>query len=68
MTTTYDRIAIRSLRHRVHGWTLRKLADKVGVTPKTIYQWESGRSTPDARMIAALADAFGVGVGAFFKT
>jgi transcriptional regulator with XRE-family HTH domain len=50
---------IRELREK-HGWTQLDLANKVGVTPSTIYNWESGRFEPRASQLRDLAQALGV--------
>ena len=48
--------ALRELR----GFSQSKVADGVGVARKTIYNWESGKSGPDADEIGRLAKVFGV--------
>ena len=37
-----------------------QLAVEVGVTPSTIYTWESGRSEPKVRQLRKIAELFGV--------
>ncbi len=51
---------IRELRDE-RGWTQLELAFKVGVTPTSIYNWESGRFQPRLKQMRDLAAAFGVG-------
>jgi transcriptional regulator with XRE-family HTH domain len=50
---------IRQLREE-RGWTQLELANRLGVTPSTIYNWERGRFDPRASQLRQLADAFGV--------
>jgi transcriptional regulator with XRE-family HTH domain len=50
---------IRELREG-QGWTQLELANKLGVTPATVYNWERGRYEPSASKLRALAGAFGV--------
>ena len=50
---------IRTLREE-RGWTQLELANKLGVTPATVYNWERGKYEPKASQLRALARAFGV--------
>ncbi len=50
---------IRQLREE-RGWTQLELANKLQVTPSTVYNWERGRFEPKARQLRALALAFGI--------
>ena len=50
---------IRELRE-AHGWTQLQLANRLGVTPATIYNWESGRYEPRVTQLRELARAFDV--------
>ena len=50
---------IRQLREE-KGLTQLQLAVAVGVTPSTIYTWESGRSEPKVRQLRKIAELFGV--------
>ncbi len=50
---------IRQLRE-AKGWTQLQLANKAGVTPSTIYNWERGRFEPKASQLRAVARALGV--------
>jgi transcriptional regulator with XRE-family HTH domain len=43
-----------------NGWTQLQLANKIGVTPGTVYTWETGRKMPRVGYLQALAAAFGV--------
>ncbi len=50
---------IRELREE-RGWTQLDLANRLGVTPATVYNWERGKYEPKASQLRALARAFGV--------
>ena len=50
---------IRELRDG-RGWTQLELANKLEVTPATVYNWERGRYEPSASKLRAIAQAFGV--------
>ena len=50
---------IRQLREE-RGWTQLELANRLGVTPSTIYNWERGRFEPRASQLRQLAQAFAV--------
>lgn len=50
---------IRALREE-RGWTQLELANKLSVTPATVYNWERGRYEPKASQLRALARVFGV--------
>jgi len=50
---------IRELR-AAQGWTQLELANRLGVTPSTVYSWERGRYEPKASKLRAIAQAFGV--------
>jgi putative transcriptional regulator len=50
---------IRQLRE-AQGWTQLELANKLEVTPATVYNWERGRYEPSASKLRAIAQAFGV--------
>ena len=45
---------------REKGVTQEALAAELGVTAQAVSKWETGRSLPDALMLADLADFFGV--------
>ena len=40
--------------------TQKQLADKLGIVPKTVSKWETGRGFPDVSMLSSLADILGV--------
>jgi len=50
---------IVSLRRR-HGLTQAELADKLGVTDKSVSKWERGISMPDLSVIAEISQLFGI--------
>jgi transcriptional regulator with XRE-family HTH domain len=50
---------IRELRED-RGWTQLELANKLEVTPATVYNWERGRYEPSASKLRAIAQTFGV--------
>lgn len=54
MTTT-----LKSLRY-AQGLTQKALADKIGVSPVTVFQWEHGKYKPTARIMPTLANALGI--------
>lgn len=48
---------------RAKGWTQAELAERVGVTPRTVRWWESGNRMPRLNQAAALARVLGVDLG-----
>ncbi len=50
---------IRELRE-AQGWTQLELANRLGVTPATVYTWERGKFDPRASQLRKLALAFGM--------
>ncbi|MDP9357658.1 MAG: helix-turn-helix domain-containing protein [Chloroflexota bacterium] len=50
---------IRELRDE-KGWTQLELANQLGVTPSTVYNWERGRFEPRLTQLRDLARVFGV--------
>ncbi|MBQ9879709.1 MAG: helix-turn-helix domain-containing protein [Clostridia bacterium] len=52
---------IKKFRTR-EGISQRALAARLGVSEKTVWAWESDRSSPDAGMLRALSEALGVKV------
>jgi transcriptional regulator with XRE-family HTH domain len=52
---------IRDLRD-AHAWTQRQLADRLGVDPKTVHNWESGKELNPTNL-RELADCFQVSMG-----
>ena len=50
---------LRILR-KEKGLTQKALAEKLGVVPKTVSKWETGRGFPDVSILSKLADILGV--------
>ena len=50
---------IRELRV-ARDWTQLELANRLGVTPATVYNWERGKYEPTASMFRRIARTFGV--------
>ena len=50
---------IRIARER-KGWTLKQLADSVGVTEQAVRHWEDGRSNPGKSKAPAVEEALGI--------
>jgi len=50
---------IRQLRE-AREWSQLELANRLGVTPSTVYNWERGRNEPRISQLRAMALAFGV--------
>ena len=48
---------IKELRDE-RGWTQLQLANKLGVTPVTVYNWERGKYEPAASMFRRIARIF----------
>ena len=42
------------------GLTQKGAADKIGISNKTLHNWENGRSFPDVMQVNALCEAYGV--------
>ena len=51
----------------IHGWTQEELAQRVGVTRKTINTVENGKFIPSAYLAIKIARAFGVSVEDVFQ-
>ena len=49
------------------GWTQAELAEKLNYSDKSISKWERGEALPDLKVIAQMADLFGVSLD-FFVT
>ena len=50
---------VKSLRLE-RGWSQQEVADRLGVSNKTISKWESGGGFPDIAILPALAELYGV--------
>ena len=59
MNTYVTGAAIRKLREK-RGMTQAELADKIGVSSKTVSKWETARGLPDITLLQPLAQALGV--------
>ena len=53
------RKTIRQYREE-RGWTQLELANKLEVTPATVYTWERGRNEPRVAQLRKMAELFGV--------
>ena len=42
------------------GLTQKGAADKIGISNKTLHNWENGRSFPDVMQVNALCEAYGI--------
>ena len=51
--------SIKQLRE-ARGWTQLELANRLGVTPSTVYNWERGKFEPRLSQARALATLFDV--------
>jgi transcriptional regulator with XRE-family HTH domain len=54
---------IRELR-TARGWTQLELANRLGVTPSTVYNWERGKHPLSAGMLRQIARLFEVSMDA----
>ena len=54
-----QRRTIRELRETA-GMTQLQLANRIGVTPSAVYNWETGRNEPKASQLRLVAEVFGV--------
>ena len=61
MNTYVTGPAIRQLREARH-MTQSELAEKLGVSSKTVSKWETSRGLPDITLLQPLAQALGVSV------
>lgn len=52
-------VTIRQLREQ-HGMTQVELAVKIGVSPGSVYGWESGRTEPKVSQLRKVAKLFNV--------
>lgn len=56
---------IKALRES-QSLTQRELAERIGVSDKTISKWETGRGLPDVSLLGALAESLGVSLSELF--
>ena len=59
MNTYITGATIRQLREGKH-LTQAELADKIGVSSKTVSKWETGKGLPDISLLQPLAQALGI--------
>ena len=61
MNTYVTGTTIRQLRE-VRNMTQTELAERIGVSSKTISKWETGKGLPDISLLQSLAQALGISV------
>ena len=61
MNTYVTGAAIKQLREK-RGMTQAELADRIGVSSKTVSKWETAKGLPDISLLQPLAQALGVSV------
>ena len=61
MNTYVTGATVKQLRER-QGMTQGALADKIGVSSKTVSKWETGKGLPDISLLEPLAKALGISV------
>ena len=57
--------ALRTLRIQA-GYSVRGLAEKLGISHSTILDWEAERKTPRPAIAKRVAEVLGVPLGSFF--
>ena len=45
---------------KIKGMTQKQVADRLGIVPKTVSKWETGRGFPDVSTVSLLAEILGV--------
>ena len=48
------------------GWTQAELAEKLGVSNRSISRWETGKTMPDYSLLSPLCGALGLSVNELF--
>ena len=61
MNTYVTGAAVKELRE-VRKMTQAELAEKIGVSSKTVSKWETGKGLPDISLLQPLAQALGISV------
>ena len=61
MNTYVTAAAIRQIREK-RNMTQAQLADKIGVSSKTISKWETGKGLPDVTLLQPLTQALNISV------
>lgn len=56
---------IKNMRHK-RGISQGKLADMIGCSLGTVYDWERGKYAPSTIYLPAMADVFGCTIDALF--
>ena len=54
--------AFLATQRKAHGYTQEEVADKLGISNRTLSKWETDRSSPDILVLPALAQLYGVTV------
>ena len=54
--------AFLATQRKAHGYTQEEVADKLGISNRTLSKWETDRSSPDILALPALAQLYGVTV------
>ena len=61
MNTYVTGMAIKNLREK-RGMTQAELAEKIGISSKTVSKWETAKGLPDITLLQPLAQALGISV------
>ena len=61
MNTYVTGAAIKAIRE-THNMTQVELAERIGVSSKTVSKWETGKGLPDISLLQPLAQALGISV------
>ena len=51
---------ILQIRRKAIGWTQSQLAESIGVSVKTVSNWENGRTMPDIQSLIRLSHLYGL--------
>ena len=54
-----DKISLRALRVNAN-YTQKNAAEKIGVSQKTLFNWEQGNTYPNQQQIEKICDVYGV--------
>lgn len=52
---------LRELRLE-HDWTQQQLADRIGVSNRSVSRWETGSTMPDLSLLVMLSELYGISV------
>ena len=61
MNTYVTGAAIKAIREK-HNMTQAELAERIGVSSKTVSKWETGKGLPDISLLQPLAQALSISV------